>query len=130
VLGLTHFKPLVGIQRQFSYMDFQKLSYFRLGTFFFKFKKKTKMWENECACKIQSQDGKLRHDLLDFFSFWCQINSWMYETFSHIKSKDFIILFEETKKLIVRSTLDYESRLKTIKASFEHFFACYLAPTS
>jgi hypothetical protein len=34
VSSLTHFKPLVGIQRQFSPINFQKMSYFRLATFF------------------------------------------------------------------------------------------------
>jgi hypothetical protein len=69
VLGLTHFKPLVGIQRQFSHINFQKLFLSDLQCLFFKIKKYTKMRENERACKIQSQDGKLKHDLLDLFSF-------------------------------------------------------------
>jgi hypothetical protein len=69
VLGLTHFKPLVCIQRQFSHINFQKLSLSYLQCLFFLIKKYTKMRENEHACKIQSQDGKLKHDLLDLFSF-------------------------------------------------------------
>lgn len=68
MLGLTHFKPPIGIQRQFSHINFQKSLILDLQQFFL-IKKYKKMWENECAFKIQSQDGKLRHDLLDFFSF-------------------------------------------------------------
>ncbi len=62
-----HFKPL-GIRR-FSHANFQKLSYFKLVIFQKIIINYKKMWKNECVCKIQPQDGKLKHDLLDFFSF-------------------------------------------------------------
>jgi hypothetical protein len=33
------------------------------------------MWKNECAYKIQPQDGKLKHDLLD--PFFLRLNKFM-----------------------------------------------------
>jgi hypothetical protein len=58
VPNFTHFK-LVKIQRQFSQIDFQKLSYFKLVIFVVKtLKNYTKMWK---ANKQERQQNQERH---------------------------------------------------------------------
>jgi hypothetical protein len=55
---LTHFKPPVGIQRQFSHINFQKMSYFRLATFFLKLK-------NTQKCGKMSLHPRFNHKMVN-----------------------------------------------------------------
>jgi hypothetical protein len=50
-------------KEDFHISIFKKLSYFKPVFFSYFEKNCTKVWKIECACKIQSQDEKLKHDL-------------------------------------------------------------------